>query len=192
MAGVQAGTPLPWRLQAEHAGGGLFLDLGCHTLDILDFICGPLEEVRGAAANLGTPCAVEDTVALTFRTGGGALGTAQWLFAAAERADEIVDQRRARRAAAVHLRQRARRAAPGRRVDRFDLPNPPHIQQPMIQSIVDELRGRGTCASTGVSAARTSAIIDTVLLDYYGTRDDGFWRAPESWPGNRARRRGAG
>ena len=37
-----------------------------------------------------TPCAVEDTVALTFRTGGGALGTAQWLFAAAERADEIV------------------------------------------------------------------------------------------------------
>ena len=62
----------------------------------------------------------------------------------------------------------------------------------MIQSIVDELRGRGTCASTGVSAARTSAIIDTVLLDYYGTRDDGFWRAPESWPGNRARREGAG
>ena len=90
VAGVRQGTPLPWRLQAEHAGGGLFLDLGCHTLDILDFICGPLEEVRGAAANLGTPCAVEDTVALTFRTGGGALGTAQWLFAAAERADEIV------------------------------------------------------------------------------------------------------
>ena len=190
MAGVQQGTPLPWRLQAEHAGGGLLLDLGCHTLDILDFICGPLEEVRGAAANLGTPCAVEDTVALTFRTGGGALGTAQWLFAAAERADEIVisGERAELRLSTfgnepVELRR-------GDGVDRFDLPNPPHIQQPMIQSIVDELRGRGTCASTGVSAARTSAIIDTVLLDYYGTRDDGFWRAPESWPGNpRAARR---
>src|SRR5580700_3113152 len=31
------GLPLPWRLQAEYAGGGLFLDLGCHTLDIIDF-----------------------------------------------------------------------------------------------------------------------------------------------------------
>src|SRR5262249_40377585 len=28
---VRAGAPLPWRVQAEHAGGGLFLDLGCHT-----------------------------------------------------------------------------------------------------------------------------------------------------------------
>jgi 1,5-anhydro-D-fructose reductase (1,5-anhydro-D-mannitol-forming) len=196
---VQAGAPLPWRLQAEHAGGGLFLDLGCHTLDILDFICGPLEDVRGRAANLATPSDVEDTVALTFRTAGGALGTAHWLFAAAERADEIVitGERAELRLSTfgnepVELR---RGDGPGDRqrdrVDRFDLPNPPHIQQPMIQSIVDELRGRGTCPSTGVSAARTSAVIDAVLLDYYGTRADGFWRAPESWPGNRVRRVGS-
>ncbi|MCJ8301045.1 MAG: hypothetical protein MJK13_19220, partial [Pseudomonadales bacterium] len=26
---------LPWRLQAEHSGGGLFFDLGSHALDIL-------------------------------------------------------------------------------------------------------------------------------------------------------------
>ena len=45
---------------------------------------------------------------------------------------------------------------------------------------------------TEVKSGPASAIIDTVLLDYYGTRDDGFWRAPESWPGNRARREGAG
>jgi predicted dehydrogenase len=185
----QDGTALPWRLDAEHAGGGLLLDLGCHTLDILDFICGPLGDVRGAAANLGTPSDVEDTVALTFRTADGALGTAQWLFAAAERADDIVvsgDRAELRLSTFGNEPVELRR---GDRVDRFDLPNPPHIQQPMIQSIVDELRGRGTCASTGVSAARTSAIIDAVLVDYYGTRDDGFWRTPEDWPGNRARTR---
>ena len=45
-------------------------------------------------------------------------------------------------------------------------------------------------ASTGVSAARTPAIIDAALDGYYGTRDDGFWRTPEGWPGNRARRAG--
>jgi predicted dehydrogenase len=186
-AHVQQGAPAPWRIQAEQAGGGLFLDLGCHTLDILDFICGPLAEVHGAAANVGTPHAVEDTVAMRFRTAGGAPGTAQWLFAAAERADEIVisGERGELRLSTfgnepVELRR-------DDRVDRFDLPNPPHVQQPLIQTIVDQLRGRGTCPSTGVSAARTSAIIDAVLLSYYGTRDDGFWRDPERWPGNRGR-----
>src|SRR5258708_4309819 len=54
---------LPWRVQAEHAGGGLFLDLGSHTLDILDFILGPLSLVRGAAVNVASPHAVEDGVA---------------------------------------------------------------------------------------------------------------------------------
>jgi predicted dehydrogenase len=187
-AGVREGGPLPWRLQAEQAGGGLFLDLGCHTLDILDFICGPLEDARGGAANLATPIAVEDTVALSFRTRDGALGTAQWWFAAAERSDEIIisGERAELRLSTfgnepVELRR-------GEHVDRFDLPNPPHIQQPLIQTIVDELRGIGTCPSTGESAARTSAIIDTVLLGYYGTRDDGFWRTPDRWPGNRTAR----
>jgi len=56
----------------------------------------------------------------------------------------------------------------------------------MIQSIVDALHGRGQCESTAVSAARTSAIIDTALVAYYGTRADGFWRARERWPGKRA------
>ncbi len=45
----------------------------------------------------------------------------------------------------------------------FDIPNPVHIQQPLIQLIVDELRGKGTCPSTGVSAARTNWVIDRVL-----------------------------
>ena len=57
----------------------------------------------------------------------------------------------------------------------------------MIQTVVDHLRGRGHCDSMGVSAARTSAVIDAVLRGYYGTRDDGFWRFPESWPGWRAK-----
>jgi len=179
---------LPWRLQAEHSGGGLFLDLGCHTLDVLDFILGPLERVSGHAANLATGHAVEDCVVMTFRTASGVLGTAQWNFASAERADEIVI---AGDRGAVHLSTfgaepvELRRGADAK-VDRFELPNPPHIAQPMIQSIVDELHGRGRCDSTGVSAARTSAVMDTVLLDYYGSREDGFWRAPENWPGRRA------
>jgi 1,5-anhydro-D-fructose reductase (1,5-anhydro-D-mannitol-forming) len=192
-ARVRDGAALPWRVQAEHAGGGLLLDLGCHTLDILDFVLGPLGGVHGSAANLATPHAVEDTVAMSFRTGDGVPGTAQWSFASAQRADEIViaGTRGEVRLSTfgsepVELRrgeQHEQSAKPD--IERLDLPNPAHIQQPFIQSMVDELRGRGRCASTGASAARTSAIIDTVLGAYYGTRADGFWRRPETWPGLR-------
>jgi 1,5-anhydro-D-fructose reductase (1,5-anhydro-D-mannitol-forming) len=74
-----------------------------------------------------------------------------------------------------------------RGVESFDLPNPPHIQQPMIQTVVDDLLGRGTCASTGVSARRTNAVIDKILSGYYGGREDAFWTRPQTWPGRNAK-----
>jgi hypothetical protein len=52
----------------------------------------------------------------------------------------------------------------------FDDPNPEHIQQPMIQTVVDDLRGVGTCPSTGESAARTSWVMDQMLASYRGLR----------------------
>ena len=42
--------------------------------------------------------------------------------------------------------------------------NPAHIQQPLIESVVRELRGEsGACPSTAISATRTSAVMDAVL-----------------------------
>src|SRR5204862_296769 len=41
--GVAPGAKLPplgWRMQPEHSGGGLFLDLGAHALDLPDFYFG--------------------------------------------------------------------------------------------------------------------------------------------------------
>jgi predicted dehydrogenase len=46
---------LPWRWIAAESGGGQFLDLGCHTLDILDFLLGPLDDTTGDAANVASP-----------------------------------------------------------------------------------------------------------------------------------------
>ena len=67
----------------------------------------------------------------------------------------------------------------------FDLPYPPHVGLPLIQSMVDDLLGRGACPSTGESARRTSRAMDRVLEGYYGGRTDAFWARPETWPGRR-------
>ncbi|HLA42530.1 MAG TPA: hypothetical protein VJZ27_03785, partial [Aggregatilineales bacterium] len=49
----------------------------------------------------------------------------------------------------------------------YPLPNPTNIQQPVIQTIVNELNGMGKCPSSGESAARTSHVMDRLLMDYY-------------------------
>ncbi|MCB0245331.1 MAG: hypothetical protein KDI12_18100, partial [Anaerolineae bacterium] len=45
----------------------------------------------------------------------------------------------------------------------FHIEHPPHVQQPLIQTIVDELQGIGVCPSTGESGARTSRVMDALL-----------------------------
>ena len=58
---------------------------------------------------------------------------------------------------------------------------PPHVHQPLIQAIVDELRGGPAAPSTGESAARTAWVMDRCVAGYYerlpdavsGMRDPG-------------------
>jgi len=179
------GPAPPWRLIPAQSGGGLFVDLGSHTLDILDFLLGPLQDVAGTAANVASPYEVEDRVVMHFRTPAGAAGVGSWNFAAAEPEDRIeIDGADGQIALSTFGQEPvALRTAAGQ--EHFDLPNPPHIQQPLIQMVVDALEGRGACPSTGTSAARTSRVMDTVLRDYYGSRRDGFWERPAAWPGRR-------
>jgi 1,5-anhydro-D-fructose reductase (1,5-anhydro-D-mannitol-forming) len=47
--------PGDWRLDPAVAGGGLFLDLGSHALDLFDWLLGPLGEVAGSAARERDP-----------------------------------------------------------------------------------------------------------------------------------------
>ena len=172
----------PWRLVAEHSGGGLFLDLASHTLDILDFLFGPLQAVDGLAGNLGGG-EVEDAVTMHFRLPGGALGAATWNFVAFQREDTIQITGPAGRLTLSTFGNEPLELETAAGKELLDRPNPAHIQQPLIQSIVDELRGvsGARCPSTGQSAARTSAVMDSVLHDYYGGREDAFWERPGTW-----------
>jgi predicted dehydrogenase len=174
-----------WRLDAAIAGGGLLLDLGSHLLDLLDYLLGPLTRVAGTAANLASTHAVEDVVTMSFLTGGGVPGTAAWNFASAVRGDELeISGTEGRVTLSLFGNEPPRLETPtGEQT--FDRPNPPHVQQPLIQTVVDDLLGRGTCPSSGESARRTSHVIDQVLAGYYGGREDEFWRRPETWPGRR-------
>lgn len=176
---------LPWRLKAEDSGGGLFMDVGCHTLDIIDFIAGPLKDVQGRAANVASQPVVEDAVAMTFQLESGGLGTASWNFASAQSEEFIAFSGTEGRITLSTFGQEPVRVERGKDTELIDLPNPVHIQQPLIDTIVNQLLGRGVCPSTGETALRTACVMDATLEAYYGGRADAFWQRPEDWPGRR-------
>ncbi|MDO8538967.1 MAG: Gfo/Idh/MocA family oxidoreductase [Opitutaceae bacterium] len=174
---------LPWRLNATDAGGGLLLDVGSHVLDLLDFYFGPLENVRGSAAHFAGQADVEDVVTMTFRTHAGVPGSAMWDFSSAGPEDDLEFTGTKGRLSVAVLNAQPAMLMTGTGEQLIELPNPPHISQPLVQTVVDELLGRGTCPSTGESARRTSEVMDRVLSDYYGGREDAFWERPQNWPG---------
>jgi predicted dehydrogenase len=157
-----------WRFDPAIAGAGLFLDLASHCLDLLDFLLGPIAEASGFAVNTGGAYRVEDVTTAAFRFERGMVGTGAWNFNADRDADTlVVTGTRGELATPVFADGDVVLRRDGRE-DALAIRNPPHVHQPLIQTVVDELLGRGRCESTGESAARTSRVMDRCLQGYHG------------------------
>lgn len=186
-----AGAPAGWREEVALSGGGLFVDLGSHVLDWLDFAFGPLLGVRGHAARrsdeeVARARAPEDTVVMSFGTETGVLGTARYQFHTQAAVDRLEIVGTLGTLALSVFGEEPLELMLGGACEQIAVAHPAHVHQPLVQSIVQELGGRGRCVSTGESAERTSHVIDRVLEGYYGGRHDEFWARPETWPGARA------
>ena len=157
---------LPWRVQPGIAGGGKFVDYGVHVFDFLDFALGPVDAVHGIAANRGGLYDAEDTVTASWRHRGGAMGSGSWCYVAGGNLDrvEIVGERGRIEFDFFGTTPLSLTTAGGTR--QVSIANPPHVQQPLIQSIVDDLNGGPACPSTAESAARASVLVDEILREY--------------------------
>jgi predicted dehydrogenase len=156
-----------WRVDPGVAGGGLFVDMGCHTLDFLDFVLGPIRAAHGIATNRSKLYSAEDTVAAAFEFESGVEGVGLWWFASPMAVDrtEILGTRG--RVAFATFDNAPVVLETGDKASEFVIPHPPHVQQPLIQTVVDHLNGVGQCQSTGESAARTTRVMDQILASYY-------------------------
>jgi predicted dehydrogenase len=157
---------LPWRVVPEFSGGGIFVDMGSHTLDFLDYLFGPIRTARGVAVNQGGLYPAEDQVGGAFVFDSGVVGVGTWCFTAFQEVDrtEIVGTKGKIAFATFTPEPIIITTAEGRQ--ELALGDPPHVHQPLIQTIVDELNGVGVCPSTGESGARTAWVVDQTLAEY--------------------------
>ena len=164
-----------WRLDPARSGGGIFFEAVGHTLDILDFILGPIASARSFADNQAGVYPPEDAVTATFRYACGALGSGTWCFTADcdDECNEIIGATgRIRFPTFPPLGPPAGRPPlpiqliRGESVEEFPIADPPFVHQPLIQTIVDEMSGQGHCPSTGESAARTARVVEDCLAEF--------------------------
>ncbi len=164
-------STLPWRVDPEISGGGYFYDLASHQLDFLDYLFGPVVKVAGHAANQAGWYAAEDIVSASFTFESGVLGNGLWCFTLPQRMSVDRTEIVGTAGSLVYstfghtpIRLHTERGAEDIVVEK-----PPHVEQPLIETVVAELRGHGQCPSTGRSGARTSWVMDQITAHWRGT-----------------------
>lgn len=174
-----------WRFDPATSGGGLLFDLGSHSLDLIDFLGGPIVRVSGFSANTGGMYSAEDVTVASFFLDTNIPGTGVWHFNADAKRDHIrfVGSEGELVTPVFADTDVIVRRADGDEV--HQVRNPPHVHQPLIQTIVDELQGRGRCDSSGETAARTSWVMDQCIAGFTaapGYRTDRGLRAVQNLP----------
>jgi predicted dehydrogenase len=159
-----------WRYNPAVAGAGEFLDLASHGFDILDYLVSPITRISGYARNTGGTYNAEDVTSACFEFESGALGTGIWNFNADYSANHITFTGTKGEIQTPVFSDTDIIIKTNGKEETLAAPNPLHVHQPLIQSIVDELHGKGHCISTGKSGARTTCVMDQCLLTYYGAR----------------------
>ncbi len=64
-----------WNSDPSRSGGGVIIDNGTHSVDIVRWLFGPITEVLAVEGRRAQPIPVEDTAQLFVRTGTGVLGS---------------------------------------------------------------------------------------------------------------------
>jgi predicted dehydrogenase len=163
---------LSWRVDPEVSGGGHFFDLACHQLDYLDLLFGPVQKVKSLAINQAGLYKAEDFVSAEFLFCNNIIGTGTWSFSVSQESSrdtiEIIGDKGSIKFTTFSFEPIILTNEKGRQ--EFINERPEHVQYNLIEKIVKSINGKGASPSTGITAARTSKIMDEVVKEYYRGR----------------------
>lgn len=160
---ASVGQPRSWLLDRKQAGGGPMMDFGCHRIELLLDLLGPLKVVRGFPTNVRFHDRdVEDTCVarMGFRSGAEAVLTVT--HAAAERRDTFAIYGSEGSAHVPVLNDGLVRivTASGAREERHS-PHP-NLHQPLVEDFVAAVRERREPAVTGQVGLEVTRVLDTI------------------------------
>ena len=160
---------LPWRVDPAQSGGGHFFDLASHQLDYFDYLFGPVKNVKSIAKNIGGLYKAEDFVTAELEYENGITGVGTWAFTVSKESSrdtiEFTGEKGSIKMSTFSFENIEIRTAAGSQ--QIINERPEHVQYYLIDKIVRALDGKGEAPSTGITAARTSKVMDEIVAEYY-------------------------
>jgi predicted dehydrogenase len=162
---VDANLSHNWRVNPGIAGDGYFYDLASHQLDFLDFLFGAAVSAHGYAVNKAGLYESSDLITATVRYPDDILMTGSWCFASPKNdtCDEtVITGTRGMIRYPTYSDMHVDWEPADDEAVRFEFDRPEHVQFYLIEAVVNALLTGGSCESTGASAARTNALMESI------------------------------
>jgi predicted dehydrogenase len=154
--------PSNWRLDPAISGGGLFHDLAPHQLDLMLFFFGPFLKAHGIALN-NRKQSVDDVITGHIHFAKGVVFNGSWCFtvSAIDEKDlcEVIGSDGSIQFSVFKLEDVVLNTNGTKEIFRFY--QIPHVQQPMIESVVKFFLGEGPNPCPAEAGIDTMRLIDT-------------------------------
>jgi predicted dehydrogenase len=163
---LPAEHPRRWFLQKAEAGGGPMMDFGCHRIEVLLDLLGPVAEVRGFPTNVRFHQRdVEDTCVAHLRFQDGAEAVVAVTHAAEERRDTLQLFATAGSAHVDVLNEGGLRIVTTNGVREERHPPPANLHQPLVEDFVASVRVGGEPGVTGEVGREVSRVLAAIYKE---------------------------
>ena len=156
--------PRAWLLRKELSGGGPMFDFGCHRIEVMLDLLGPVSDVKSTLANTLFDREVEDVAIATFQFEHGTCATLTIAHAAREPQDtfDLFCSRGSIHIPVLNEGNMRVVTADGDRTESH--PNPQNTHQPLIEDFAEAVLEDREPVVTGEIGRDVSAVLDRIYL----------------------------
>ncbi|GAB3512982.1 Gfo/Idh/MocA family protein [Emticicia fontis] len=150
-----------WRIDPATAGGGMFHDLSPHQLDLMYYFFGEVEKVTGLATNQGGFYEADDMVVANVLFKNGTVFNGTWCFNAGKAADYCEIQGTKGKIGFTVFSTDSITVEMDGKAETLTFDPLLHVQQPMIEAVVNYFLDKGPNPDTGFEGAEVMRLIET-------------------------------
>jgi len=159
------GAPRFWLVQRSESGGGPMADFGCHRLEVLLHLLGPVRQVKSLVANVVLRRDVEDTAVALLEFERGACAVVAATNAAAERQDtlDVFGTKGSLRVESLNSGEIVLRIAGQDGLESH--PPPANVHVPLVEDFVSAVRARRDPTVDGHAGRAVALVQDAIYAD---------------------------
>lgn len=151
-----------WRINPEIAGGGLFHDLAPHQLDLMYWLFGEVEKASGYSTNQAKFYNADDIVSGNILFKSGVIFNGLWCFNVAQQDEKDLCEIYGSEGKLSFPIFEHKKIEIYKNGEKDIIPFVPleHVQQPLIQKVVDYFLDKGPNPSSGEDAGKVMKLLD--------------------------------